>query len=184
MISIRPSNFEDKEYIYQYWKNLSVQDIERMGVNGDAIEGFLKQMELRKPKPEPIDKEKTAQTTIWEVNKKPIGFSVLKDFEFGKTGSMHLHMWSSEHRGKGYGPILFCKTALENYRRFQLSKIICEPKKDNKMPNNMLNKIGYTLEKTYFGGSSALSAETTLNSYYICPEISKKYLEEHHFYLA
>jgi hypothetical protein len=46
------------------------------------------------------------------------------------------------------------------------------------MPNRMLQKIGFPLEKTYLGRSSALSIRTELNRYVITREVAEQYLAE------
>src|SRR4030095_9991834 len=78
----------------------------------------------------------------WCLDGKTIGHSSLKDIVPGDFGSIHLHMWRANLRGKGYGPRLFCLSALDFYERFNLKRIICEPKADNPMANRMLKKIG------------------------------------------
>jgi RimJ/RimL family protein N-acetyltransferase len=91
-------------------------------------------------------------------------------------GSMHLHMWRADLRGKGYGGRLFCLAAIEFYKRFKLKRIICEPKADNPSPNRLLQRIGFPLASTRIGRSSELSSICNLNRYDILREIAEDYL--------
>jgi hypothetical protein len=43
----------------------------------------------------------------WCINGEAIGHSSLKDIVAGNFGSMHLHMWRPDLRGKGHGPHLW-----------------------------------------------------------------------------
>jgi hypothetical protein len=63
---------------------------------------------------------------------------------FQSDAQIHLHMWERESRGKGLGAVLFCLSALEFIKRFELKTRYCQPKADNSMPNRMLRRIGFT----------------------------------------
>jgi RimJ/RimL family protein N-acetyltransferase len=71
----------------------------------------------------------------WCINGEAIGHSSLKDMVPADFGSMHLHMWRADLRGKGHGRHLFCLAAVDFYERFKLKRIVCEPKADNPPPN-------------------------------------------------
>ena len=60
--------------------------------------------------------------------------------------------------------------------RFQLKRIICEPKADNAPPNRLLQRIGFPLISTRVGRSSELSRVCKLNRYDIVREIAEDYL--------
>jgi RimJ/RimL family protein N-acetyltransferase len=107
---------------------------------------------------------------------KPSGHPSLKDIVPGDVGSIHLHMWRADLRGKGYGPLLFCLSALDFYERFKLKRIICEPKADNAIANHMLKKIGFPLVLTHVAASSELSVVCELNRYEILREVAERYV--------
>jgi RimJ/RimL family protein N-acetyltransferase len=115
----------------------------------------------------------------WCVDGLTIGHSSLKDIVPGDVGSIHLHMWRADFRGKGYGPFLFCLSALDFYQRFNLKRIICEPKADNPMPNRMLKKIGFPLVLTHIARGSDLGVLCELNRYEILRDITEPYLLAH-----
>jgi len=93
----------------------------------------------------------------------------------GDIGSIHLHMWRADLRGKGYGPLLFCLSAIDFYQRFNLKRIICEPKADNPMANRMLQRIGFPIVLTHVAASSELSVVCELNRYEILLDVAAQY---------
>jgi RimJ/RimL family protein N-acetyltransferase len=115
----------------------------------------------------------------WCLDGNAIGHSSLKDIVQGDFGSIHLHMWRADLRGKGYGPRLFCLSALDFYERFNLKRIICEPKADNPMANRMLTKIGFPLVLTHVAASSELSIVCELNRYEIVRDVAERYAVAH-----
>lgn len=162
--------------VVRYWFDASPSDLERMGVDSSklpTIDVFRSKLEST------LGLEPHSQKSfylIWSVDDEAIGYSSLKDIEFGETGGMHLHMWNSSVRGQGYGGRLFCMSALEFYKRFELKTLRCEPSSANPMPNRMLQKIGFELEKTYVAASSDLSAVCELNRYLISKQKAENYL--------
>jgi RimJ/RimL family protein N-acetyltransferase len=85
-------------------------------------------------------------------------------------------MWRADLRGKGHGAHLFCLAAVDFYKRFNLKRIICEPKADNPAPNRLLQRIGFPLVSTRVGRGSELGAICKLNCYDIVREIAEHYL--------
>ena len=115
----------------------------------------------------------------WCAEGKAIGHSSLKDIMAGTFGIIHLHMWRADLPGKGYRPRLFCLSALDFYRRFNLKRIICEPKADNPIANRMLKKIGFPLVLTHVAASSELSVVCELNRYEILRDVAERYAVVH-----
>ena len=109
----------------------------------------------------------------WLADGKAIGFTSVKDIRFGQDASLHLHMWSAAHRGRGLGGVLFSLAALAAFDRFRLQSAVCEPKADNPMPNRMLAKAGFPLLGTRVGRSSELSQVTTLNRYAVSRAVAE-----------
>jgi RimJ/RimL family protein N-acetyltransferase len=174
-LSVRPLIAQDLDDFIAYWMNLSQPEIQRMGV---AIERVPSPAQMRTELEAAIAKG-ACPILVWCANGMAIGHSSLKDVRPGEFGSIHLHMWRSDFRGKGYGPRLFCLAAIEFYDRFSLKEIISEPKADNPMPNRMLQKIGFPLVLTRVGRSSELSTICDLNRYHIRRDIAERYLRMH-----
>lgn len=177
-LTIRAFKPADVESIVRYFFDASPTDLERMGVEASKLpvvgkmRSSLMQIALT-----PMG-EGSSCYLIWEVDSKAIGHTSLKDIIPGKCGGMHLHMWNALVRGKGFGAELFCRSALEFYRIYQLPLIICEPRASNPMPNKMLQKIGFPLVRTYIGRSSDLSAETELNTYEVRRDVAELFLSK------
>jgi RimJ/RimL family protein N-acetyltransferase len=122
------------------------------------------------------DHKAHSSVLAWCLDGEAVGHSSLKDIAPGASGSIHLHLWRADLRGRGYGPRLFCLAALDFYDRFQLRRMVCEPKADNPAPNRLLQKIGFPLISTRMGASSELSAICVLNGYDIQRQVAEEYL--------
>ena len=175
-LTVRPLDREDFDGYIGYFTSASKADAERMGLAIDRVPPAAQlRSELEAMVTTPLDRLRTS-VSAWCLDGKTIGHSSLKDIVPGEFGSIHLHMWRSELRGKGFGPRLFCLSVLEFYRRLNLKRIICEPKADNPMANHMLKKIGFPLVLTRVGSSSELSVVSELNRYDIVRDIAEQYL--------
>jgi len=178
-LTVRPFAAEDIAGYIAYLTQMPAADRQNMGVAVDRLPPPEKmRADLAASLTEPVELARTFMLA-WCLDGAVIGHSSLKDIVLGQSGRMHLHMWRSDLRGKGYGPSLFCLAALDFYGRFGLQSIICEPKSENPMPNRMLRKIGFPLLKTYVGTSSELSAVCELNRYEIRRDVAERYLTLH-----
>jgi RimJ/RimL family protein N-acetyltransferase len=176
---IRPLAAEDLDGFIAYFTRPSKADAERMGLDinrvppATQLRSDLQAMIAAPPH------RLSSFVLAWCIDGKAIGHSSLKDIVAGDFGSMHLHMWRADLRGRGYGPRLFCLSALDFYERFNLKRIICEPKADNPMANRMLKKIGFPLILTHVAASSEISVVCELNRYEILRDVANRYLEAH-----
>jgi RimJ/RimL family protein N-acetyltransferase len=175
-LSIRPLAREDFDNFINYWRGLSQPELEHLGVASDRLPSAARmRFDLEAMLAASNDTLRTF-VLAWCINGHAIGHSSLKDIVPAETGSMHLHMWCADLRGKGYGGYLFCLAAIDFYERFKLKRIICEPKADNPSPNRLLQKIGFPRVATRIGRSSELSTICKLNRYDIAREIAEHYL--------
>jgi RimJ/RimL family protein N-acetyltransferase len=178
-LTVRPFTSGDIAGYIAYVTQMPEADSERIGLAVDRLPPAEKMAaDLAASLAEPIDQVRSFMLA-WCVDGVVIGHSSLKDIVAGESGRMHLHMWRSDLRGKGYGPSLFCLAALDFYERFGVRSIICEPKADNPRPNRMLRKIGFPLLKTYVGASSEISVVCEVNRYDIRRDIAERYLTLH-----
>jgi RimJ/RimL family protein N-acetyltransferase len=167
---------DEAPLVVRYFTQASPADIDRMGVDPAKLpDPAAWERSLRATLSNPPPASPSAYFT-WLVAGEAVGFSSLKDVRVGGSASQHLHMWSAGHRGQGFGPVLFCLTALEGYARFGLRSIACEPKASNPMPNRLLQKAGFPLVRTYEGASSDLSSVTLLNRYDVRRDVAEAYL--------
>ena len=175
-LSVRPLAADDFDDFINYWLGLSQAEIGRLGVAIDRVPSASRmRSDLEAMFIAPDDGVRSF-VLAWCINGEVIGHSSLKDIVPGDSGSIHLHMWRADLRGKGHGPHLFCLAAVDFYKRFKLRRIICEPKADNPPPNRLLQRIGFPLMSTRTGRSSELSAICKLNRYDIVREIAEDYL--------
>ena len=178
-LTVRPLNSEDFDGFITYFTRVSKADAERMGLAIDRVPSAAQlRSDLKAMIATPVDRLQSF-VLAWCVDGQTIGHSSLKDMVPGESGSIHLHMWRADLRGKGYGPRLFCLSALDFYERFHLKRIICEPKADNPMANRLLQKIGFPLVLTRVGVSSELAFVCELNRYEIQRKIAERYATAH-----
>jgi RimJ/RimL family protein N-acetyltransferase len=178
-LTIRPLASEDLDGYIAYFTQPSKADAERMGLAIDRVPSATRlRSELELMIVTPLDRLRSF-VLAWCIDGKTIGHSSLKDIVPGDFGSIHLHMWRADLRGKGYGPRLFCLSVLDFYERFNLKRIICEPKADNPMANRMLKKIGFPLVLTHVAASSELSVVCELNRYEILRAVAERYAVAH-----
>ena len=173
---IRPNDFED---FINYWLNLSPAERDLLGVDPTRVptaDRMRSDLEAMVGTPEG---QARSFVLAWCVDGKSIGHSSLKEILSGESGTMHLHIWRADLRGRGLGPRLFCLSVLDFYQRFKLKRIICEPKADNPAPNRVLVQVGFPLIGTRVGASSELSTVSKLNCYDIVREIAEDYLRLH-----
>ena len=178
-LTVRPLASEDFDGYIAYFTRATKADAERMGLAIDRVPSAARmRSDLEVMIATPVDRLRSF-VLAWCVDGKTIGHSSLKDIMPGDFGSIHLHMWRADLRGKGYGPRLFCLSALDFYERFNLKRIICEPKADNPMANRMLKKVGFPLVLTRVAAGSELSVVCELNRYEILRDIVERYAVTH-----
>jgi RimJ/RimL family protein N-acetyltransferase len=178
-LTVRSLAREDLDGYIAYFTRPSKADAERMGLAIDRVPSASRmRADLEAMIATPADRLRSF-ILAWCVDGKTVGHSSLKDIVPGEFGSIHLHMWRADLRGRGYGPRLFCLSALDFYERFNLKRIICEPKADNSMANRMLTKLGFPLVLTHVAASSELSVVCELNRYEILRDIAERYVFAH-----
>jgi RimJ/RimL family protein N-acetyltransferase len=175
-LSVRALAAEDFNGFINYWLGLSQEEIERLGIAIDRMPSAAQMRSDLEAMLAAPDNGVRSFVLAWCVNGEAIGHSSLKDIVPRDSGSIHLHMWRADLRGKGHGPYLFCLAAVDLYKRFKLKRIICELKADNPAPNRLLQRIGFPLISTRVGRSSELSTICKLNRYDIVRDIAKDYL--------
>ena len=178
-LTVRPLVSEDFDGYIAYFTRVSKADAERMGLAIDKVPSPTQlRSDLETMIATPVDRLRSF-VLAWCIDGKTIGHSSLKNIVPGESGSMHLHMWRADLRGRGHGPRLFCLSALDFYERFNLKRIMCEPKADNRMANRLLQKIGFPLVVTYVGASSELAFVCELNRYEILRAVAERYAIAH-----
>jgi RimJ/RimL family protein N-acetyltransferase len=178
-LTVRPLAREDFDGFIAYFTRISKSDAERMGLAIDRVPSATRlRSDLEAMIATPVDRLRSF-VIAWCVDGQTIGHSSLKNIVPGESGSIHLHIWRAELRGRGYGPRLFCLSALDFYERFNLKRMICEPKANNPMANRMLQKLGFPLVLTHVAAGSELAVVCELNRYEILRDVAERYAITH-----
>ena len=118
--------------------------------------------------------ERTSDLLIWELNDKAVGMSSLRNIRYLQHADIHLHVMEPRLRRRGYGHRFFALTLQEYFRRFQLKLIVCEPSARNPGPNRLLQKLGFTIARTYRTIPGPLNREHEVHRYEITPAMAAK----------
>src|SRR5438552_17853895 len=106
-LSVRPLAADDFDNFINYWLGLSQAEIERLGIAIDRVPSAARmRSDLEAMLAAPYDDVRSF-VLAWCINGEAIDHSSLKDIVPGDFGSIHLHIWRADLRGKGHGPIFF-----------------------------------------------------------------------------
>ncbi|WP_116770061.1 GNAT family N-acetyltransferase [Maribacter litoralis] len=86
---------------------------------------------------------------IWLLDNQPIGHSNVNNIKFGKSATLHLHLWNNDKRKSGLGLEFLRLTIPYFFKNLCLRKLICEPYSKNIAPNRTFKKLGFKLVRTY-----------------------------------
>lgn len=164
---IREYQLEDFPAIQAYWLGQSVSDLERMHVDPVKLKESMAQPEKTVPDLKTPDKEKKAHRYMWLLDGELIGMTTLRNMTFGGSAEIHLHIFDSTHRNKGFGLQLFLISLREVHRRFELKNVFCEPAASNPAPNRLLQRLGFKIAKTYRTIPGYICFEHVVNRYEI-----------------
>lgn len=176
-LQVRPLRLVEAGHVVRYFHDASDDDLRRMAVVDRTL--LPRTDEWRKRLESAILAPTATPSTFylaWLVDGAAIGHAAVKGIVFGEHAAIHLHMWSAAHRGKGLGARLFCLSVVDAYERFRLRRLVCEPSAGNPMPNRLLAKVGFPLERTSLGASSELSQTTMLNRYDVRLDVAQAFL--------
>lgn len=164
-ISVRDLCISDIKFIADYWLNADKIYLLGMGVDAsklptrDALTTMLLgQLDL------PYT-EKSSFALIFEVDGLACGHCNVNGINFGHEAKMHLHLWSSDLRQKGFGTSMVIKSLPVFIDRLKLKVIYCEPYALNPAPNKTLQKIGFEFVKRYVTIPGSLNFEQEVNRY-------------------
>lgn len=102
---------------------------------------------------------------IWLLDNQEVGHSNINNIEFGKSATMHLHLWNGEIRKRGLG-LDFLKLTIPYYfKNFGIETLICEPYSKNIAPNRVLIKLGFEFVRTYDTTPGLINFHQTVNRY-------------------
>jgi RimJ/RimL family protein N-acetyltransferase len=172
-LRVRELTPADVPLLKAYWMNLTASDIDRLSLDPAKIPSRLAQIERYLQATGTPYRTRTSDLLIWELNGAAIGMSSLRNIRFGEYGEIHLHVVEPACRRRGYGHRFFVKSLEEYFRRFELNLIVCEPSSRNPGPNRLLQKLGFTVTRTYRTIPSDVNREHDVNHYEITAALVK-----------
>ena len=169
-LSVREIQFNEIEKIIDYFVLADSEFLKGMGADKSKLPNrvaWIKNLESDFKKPY---HKKEFYYIIWLLNNQAIGHSNINNIEFGKSATMHLHLWNSNKRKSGFGLSFLKQTIPYYFKNFELQKLICEPYSKNIAPNKTLLKFGFDLVKTYYTKPGFINFFQTVNRYELTKE--------------
>lgn len=149
----------DIPLIERYWTQDNPEHMLRMGVDLQKLprKGEIAQM-LAAQLALPLEARRS-YATIWTLDGNAIGHCNLGPFEYGKTGYMHLHLWSTGDRQKGMGSQLVKLSLPFFFEVTRLQTLYSQPYALNPAPHRALEKAGFRFVKNYVTVPGSLNFE-------------------------
>ena len=163
VLSVRELQKDDIELIVRYWLDADPSFLVGMGVDLSKMPSRAGLTDMLLQQLNQSFSEKQSYCLIWEAVKKPVGHSNINKIKFGKEAYMHLHLWDSPLRKKGWGTALVKMTLPYFFQNFELKNLYCEPYALNPAPNKTLKKIGFQFVKQYVTIPGSLNFEQEVN---------------------
>lgn len=164
-LSVREISFDDIDLIADYWTTSDAAFLVSMGVDLAKVPSRTDLVEMLQQQLAQPYEDKKSYAVIWLVDGLPAGHSNINKIIFGEEAYMHLHLWNSFSRRKGFGTQMVRMTLPYFFQNFKLKKLFCEPYALNPAPNNTLRKSGFEFVKQYRTIPGALNFEQDVNQW-------------------
>jgi RimJ/RimL family protein N-acetyltransferase len=148
-LTVREMQQSDIALITQYWLTTDTAYLEGMGVEVSRMPAEADWHKMLTQQLSQAYTEKQSYCMIWELNGRPIGHSNVNKIVFGQEAYMHLHIWYAPERQMGLGQQFIRLTLPYFFKHLQLETLYCEPYALNPAPNKTLEKVGFSLLKSY-----------------------------------
>jgi RimJ/RimL family protein N-acetyltransferase len=148
-LTVRELQEKDIDAITAYWLHSDAEFLKGMGVD---LTKLPTRQEWRAMLTEQLQTpllEKKSYCIIWEVEGSAVGHSNINKIIPGQEAFMHLHLWDTEVRQKGYGTRLIHLTLPYFFKGYRLKTLYCEPYALNPAPNRTLERAGFRPVKEY-----------------------------------
>ncbi|HRH67188.1 MAG TPA: GNAT family protein [Bacteroidia bacterium] len=172
-ISVRELSNSDIDSIADYWLRSDDTFLLSMGVDLKKIptrENLSSMLSGQLDQPYEL---KNSYCLVWELNTIPVGHSNVNKIEFGKSASLHLHLWNVIHRQKKLGSAFLRLSLPYFFSNLKLNLVYSEPYAFNTAPNKTLERIGFTRVRTYTTIPGSVNSEQLVNRWEMTRE---KYL--------
>jgi len=160
---VREMELSETESMIRYFVDADVDFLAGMGANWKKLPSASAWFELLKQDFARPLQQKQFYYLVWLLDGVPVGHCNINKIEFGSSASMHLHIWSGEHRRSGCATKLLQPSIVHFFERFDLQELYCEPYAKNPAPNRALPRAGFQLVKTYETTPGWISFHQTVN---------------------
>jgi len=165
-IGVRPfSSREEYELMLDYFYKASDTFLRGMGVDRSKLPERDKWLDALLADHQKPDNERDRFYLIWTFRGQRVGHSSINKIVLGTEAFIHLHLWDSELRRAGLGTELVRRSANFYFQRFNLKRLVCEPRADNPAPNRVLEKLGFAFIRRYRTTPVAIAYEQDVNRY-------------------
>lgn len=163
VLSVREMQASDIPHIIRYWLESSPEYMQSLGVDMAKMPAKSDWEQILSAQLTQDYPAKTSYCMIWEADGKPVGHSNVNKIVYGESAYMHLHLWPSDTRRRGWGLRLVQMTLPYFFERLHLKTLYCEPYAHNPAPNKTLAKAGFTFVKTHRTTPGLLNFEQEAN---------------------
>jgi RimJ/RimL family protein N-acetyltransferase len=148
-LSVREIEENDFKSIIDYFLKADKNFLLSLGVDISKLPTEEEWLKLLSTEYQKSIENKNFYYVIWLMNNKAVGHSNINKLIFGEEAYMHLHMWHTDKRQKGFG-VEFIKMSLPYFFvNFKLKRLYCEPYALNNAPNKTLRKSEFDFIEQY-----------------------------------
>ncbi|HEU0274999.1 MAG TPA: GNAT family protein [Candidatus Udaeobacter sp.] len=165
-IEVHPfSSREEYELMVDYFLKADEVFLRGMGVDRLKLPERDKWLDALLTDHQKPDNERDRFYLIWKFGGNRVGHSSINKIVPGTEAFIHLHLWNSQLRRAGLGTEFVRRSANFYFQRFNLKKIVCEPRAENPGPNRVLEKLGFAFIRRYRTIPGFIAYEQEVNRY-------------------
>src|SRR5580765_2327894 len=165
-IVVRPfSSREEYELMLDYFYKADDPFLRGMGVDRLKLPEKEKWLDALLADHEKPDRERDRFYLVWIFRGTRVGHSSINKIVFGDEAFIHLHLWNSQSRRAGLGTEFVRRSAIFYFERFNLQKLVCEPRAENPAPNRVLEKLGFAFVRRHRTTPGVIAYEQDVNRY-------------------
>jgi RimJ/RimL family protein N-acetyltransferase len=148
-VTIREIIASDIQSVVGYWTGAPLSYLEAMGIDTTDLSRFDAmaagiQAELEAP----YSAKKTLHL-IAEFGGQAIGHVYVNNVNFGEAAFIHLHLWRGTPKRQKLGSRMVAAGIPYFFEKLELKELLCEPAAANPAPNRTIERLGFSLVKTY-----------------------------------
>jgi RimJ/RimL family protein N-acetyltransferase len=140
---LRRFEFEDIEYLINYWYQAAPKDIEALNVDPKRL---LPENFYRSYLEDEVAGKNGIQSYLTVVIKgKPVGVYLVNQIRMNESGVFHAHIWEKEWRGQGLSTFAYPMACNVFFERFGFKKIIFKTPVNNLGALRVKEKLGISV---------------------------------------